>query len=94
MNWNYLRFASNNWLVYTRDRNGHYHSTHDSYRAAVDQADMIRGVVRLGENGIFDHDAWRYAVEHEGCDLSWEEWTAQDDDERNQWHTIAERKSI
>lgn len=32
-----------------------------------------------------DEDAWRYAVASQGCTLTYEEWRAMDDDEREQY---------
>lgn len=64
------------------------HSTHDSYRDAADQADMVRGRVAC-ESGLSDEAAWKYAVANQGCDLTYTEWTAQDDDERAEYEAGA-----
>lgn len=69
--------------------NGIFHSTHHSYRDAVDQADMIHGQVLLA-TGLSDRDAWKWAVRHQGCGLSWEEWTGQDNEEREGWELGAQ----
>lgn len=57
------------------------HSTHDSYRDAVDQSDMIHGRV-VCQTGMTDHDAWQYAVAEQGYGGDYDSWAAQDDDER------------
>lgn len=60
------------------------HSTHDSYRDAVDQADMVRGLV------AGDHAAWKYAVSQQGFDGDYAAWQSQDDDERAEYECSAE----
>lgn len=60
------------------------HSTHDSYRDAVDQSDMVQGQVRLS-TGMLDTEAHAYAVSSQGCEMDYLEWSSQDDDERNEW---------
>ena len=55
------------------------HSTHASYREAIDQADMVHG--RVARDGT----AWHYARQCQGCELTYEEWRAQDDDDREQY---------
>ena len=59
------------------------HSTHSSYRDAVDQADLVHGRV----DGEACNHGW--AVAQQGCHLSYEEWLAQDDDERAEWEAGA-----
>lgn len=59
------------------------HSAHNSYRDAVDQAGMVGGRV------VGDEAAWKYAVASQGCDLTYAEWTAQDDDERAEYEAGA-----
>lgn len=67
-----------------------YHSSHSSYRSAVDQADMIQGEVRITVTHLSDYLAWALAVANQGCELSWKEWKAQDDDEREEWELGAQ----
>lgn len=67
-----------------------YHSSHSSYRSAVDQADMIQGEVRITATHLSDYLAWALAVANQGCELSWKEWKAQDDDEREEWELGAQ----
>lgn len=55
------------------------HSTHESYRDAVDQADMVRGRV------AGDKEAHAWAVANQGFAGTFEEWQAQDDDERQEY---------
>jgi hypothetical protein len=78
---------ANKWQVWTRSD---YHSSHVSYRDAVDQADMIRGTVVISATGISDKRAWSSAVANQGCELTWSEWQAQDDDERQEWELGAQ----
>ncbi len=59
------------------------HSTHDSYRDAVDQADMVRGRVEG------DAEAYRYAASSQGFGGDYSEWQSQDDDERAEYETGA-----
>lgn len=79
----------NKWQVWTRV-SGEYHSSHASYRSAVDQADMIHGEVIIPATGITDKRAWTLAMANQGCELSWNEWKAQDDDEREEWELGAQ----
>jgi len=60
------------------------HSTHDSYRDAVDQAGMVRGRV------AGDEAAWKYAVAEQGFTGDFAEWQSQDDDERAEYECGAE----
>lgn len=55
------------------------HSTHQSYRDAVDQADMVHGHIEG------DEAAYRYAHDQQGFTGSYQDWTAQDDDERAEY---------
>jgi len=55
------------------------HSEHDSYRDAVDQADMVHGRV------VGDEQAWKWAVNEQGFVGTYAEWQAQDDEERNEY---------
>lgn len=64
------------------------HSIDLSYRDAIDQADMMGGRVRLS-TGLLDTEAHKYAVRACGCELSYDEWSAQDDDERAEWESAA-----
>ena len=59
------------------------HSTHESYRDAVDQADMVHGRI------VGDMDAWRWASDQQGFDGSYGDWTRQDDDERAEYEAGA-----
>ena len=60
------------------------HSTHDSSRDAVDQADMVSGRV------VGDAAAWKYAVAEQGFTGDFLEWQSQDDDERAEYESGAE----
>jgi hypothetical protein len=55
------------------------HSTHDSYRDAIDQADMVKGRV------AGDREAYEYAKANQGFGGDYSEWQAQDDDERAEY---------
>lgn len=79
---------ANKWQVWTKV-DGVYHSSHASYRDAVDQADMIHGWV-TSATGISDKRAWTFAVANQGCELTWDQWQSQDDDEREQWELGAQ----
>jgi hypothetical protein len=70
--------------------NGEYHSAFNSYRDAVDQSDMIHGSVTVCPNGVKDRWCWELAVANQGCELTWDEWTAQQDDERAEWEMGAQ----
>jgi len=60
------------------------HSEHDSFRDAIDQADMVHGIVWCGcDAQMTDMEAWKYAVKCQGFTGDYAEWSAQDDDERN-----------
>jgi hypothetical protein len=61
------------------------HSTHDSYRDAVDQADMVHGRVVVAATGLSDEKAWCYAVAEQGFTGDYTEWQSMDDDERNEF---------
>lgn len=65
------------YTVLTHD--GDRHSTHASYGDAVDQADMIHGMV------AGDAEAWDYARRHQGFAGDYAEWQSQDDDERREY---------
>jgi hypothetical protein len=82
---------ANKWQVWTRYGSPcvGYHSSHASYRDAVDQADMIHGLV-TSATGMTDKRAWSSAVANQGCELSWDQWQAQDDDERGEWECGAQ----
>lgn len=79
--------TANKWQVWTKLG---YHSVHASYRDAVDQADMVHGEVIIPATGISDKWAWTLAVAGQGCELSWNEWQAQDNDERDEWELGAQ----
>ena len=66
-----------------------HHSTHESYRDAVDQADMVRGRVVVAATGYSDEKAWKYAVSEQGFAGNFAEWQSQDDDERNEYEVGA-----
>ncbi len=66
-----------------------HHSTHDSYRDAVDQADMVRGRV-LCSTGLPDEDAWKHAVRNQGFEGDYAAWSAMDDDERTAFEVGAD----
>jgi len=71
------------WRVDWKSMDGwEYHSTHDSYRDAVDQADMIHGRV-VGDTGISDLQAWRWAVLNQGFEGDFAAWQAQNDKDRD-----------
>lgn len=53
------------------------HSEHDSFRAAVDQADMVRGRIAGEEKA----HAW--AVANQGFTGDFAEWMSMDDEERS-----------
>ena len=59
------------------------HSEHNSFRDAVDQADMVHGRVR-GEDF-----AYRWAKSDQGFTGTFDEWMAQDDEERDQYENGA-----
>lgn len=59
------------------------HSTHDNYRDAVDQADMVHGRI------AGDLAAYRYAVASQGFEGSYEDWTGLDADERAEYESGA-----
>lgn len=59
------------------------HSEHESYGAAVNQADLVHGRV------AGDRDAWEWARRNQGCTLSWDEWQGQDDSERDEYEAGA-----
>ena len=65
------------------------HSEHESYRAAVDQADMVHGRVMVGDE-MSDESAWRYAVANQGFEGDFAAWQTQDDDERAEYETGAQ----
>ena len=69
------------------------HSIDLSYRDAIDQADMMGGRVRLS-TGLLDTEAHAYAVRACGCELSYAEWSAQDDAERAEWESAANPASV
>jgi hypothetical protein len=65
------------------------HSTHDSYRDAVDQADMVHGRVVVAATGLTDRKAWSYAVAEQGFAGDFSEWQSMDDEERSEYETGA-----
>lgn len=58
------------------------HSTHVSYRDAVDQADMVHGRVIVEATGYTDEKCWKYAVAEQGFAGDFSSWQSQDDDQR------------
>lgn len=62
-----------------------HHSTHDSYRDAVDQSDMVHGRVLCAATGLLDESAWKYAVGEGIFSGDYASWTAMDDEERNEF---------
>lgn len=65
------------------------HSTHESYRDAVDQADMVHGRVVVSATGYSDERAWKYAVSNQGFAGDFAEWQSLDDEERNEYEVGA-----
>jgi hypothetical protein len=65
------------------------HSTHASYRDAVDQADMVHGRVLISETSLPDDAAWKYAVENQGFTGDFAAWQTQDDGERAEYEVGA-----
>ena len=65
------------------------HSTHESYRDAVDQADMVRGRVVVAATGLPDESAWKYAVSHQGFEGDFAEWQSIDDEDRSEYEVGA-----
>lgn len=61
------------------------YSTHESYRDAVDQADMVCGRVVIAATGYTDERAWEYAVSSQGFAGDFADWQAMDDDERDEF---------
>jgi len=59
------------------------HSEHESFREAVDQADMVRGRVAGEEKA----HAW--ATANQGFTGDFAEWTSQDDEERAEYESGA-----
>jgi hypothetical protein len=55
------------------------HSQHESYREAIDQADMIQGEV---ENNKL---AYKWASYNQGFLGTYEDWCGLDDDEREEY---------
>lgn len=60
------------------------HSQHESYRDAMDQADMIHGTVE-SDTGMSDEACWRYAVSSQVFDGDFAAWQTQDDEERAEY---------
>lgn len=58
------------------------HTSWESYRDAVDQADMVHGRVTLA-SGATDREAHAYAHTHQGFGGNYEEWQRLDDAERD-----------
>lgn len=65
------------------------HSEHGSYRAAVDQSEMVHGRVMCG-TGLSDESAWKYAVAQQGYDGTYADWSGMDDEERQEYETGAQ----
>lgn len=59
------------------------HSEHESYREAVDQADMVHGRV------AGDEDAWKWATQNQGYTGTFADWQAMDDGERAEYEAGA-----
>lgn len=60
-----------------------HHSNHQSYRDAVDQADMVRGRV------TGDEAAWKWARDNQGFHGDFAAWQSQDNDERSEYEAGA-----
>ena len=60
---------------------------HESYRAAYVHAAATAGMVHLSPAGVevSDRSCWRFTVSNQGCKLSWDDWRAQDDEDRLAW---------
>ena len=56
---------------------------YESYRDAVDAAGMKGGRI------VGEREAWRWAVKEQGFEGSYDEWTAQDDEERGEYEDAA-----
>ncbi len=65
------------------------HSDYDSYRDAVDQADLVGGRVVIAATGATDESAWRHASREQGFDGDFAAWQAQDDAERQEYENGA-----
>lgn len=61
------------------------HSDHDSYKDAVDQADMVHGRVVVAETGLPDEDAYGHALANQGFLGTYEDWQGLDDAERDEY---------
>ena len=61
------------------------HSTHDSYRDAVDQSDMVHGRVVVAATGLSDMDAHSHAVAQQGFIGDYSDWQMLDDSERDEY---------
>lgn len=64
------------------------HSSHESYRDAVDQADMVRGRVLCGA-GATNEEAYRHARDNQGFDGGLLDWESLDDAERAEYEAGA-----
>ncbi len=60
------------------------HSVHESYEDAVWQSDTVHGRIVCG-TGLTDEEAWRYASIHQGYDGTYDDWTRQENEEREQY---------
>jgi hypothetical protein len=61
-----------------------HHSEHQSYRNAVDQADMVGGRVTI-DDGMLDTEAYQWAVDNQGFGGDYQEWRSLDDSERGEY---------
>lgn len=67
-------------------RQGTIHSDHESYKDAVDQADLIHGVVYCGPYlATPDITAYRYAVNDQGFFGDYSEWRMLEDSNRDEY---------
>ena len=64
------------------------HSSHDAYRDAVDQADMVHGRIVL-ESGATDEAAWQWAMRQQGFTGDFAAWQSMDDEERAEYEAGA-----
>ena len=68
------------------------YSTFNSYRDAIDQADMVHGRVIVGESGegcVTNEEAHRWAIANQGYEGNYLSWCGQDDDEREEYEAGA-----
>lgn len=81
----------------TTDGQTSLHSSFDSYRDAIDQADMVHGevyVINSFGDAISNKDCWRYACDEQGYNETYLSWCCLDDDERSEYESGANGGSL